>query len=112
MSTILRLTAFVSIAALALFAAMSAGATNPHATYTCTKVKHNGDTEVKANVPDSAVGGLTQAGYTCVANEDDEQGAPSGSTASPTCGRRTSAARSPASAARAACSRCASRRIA
>ena len=47
MSTIWRLTAFLSIAALALFAAVSAGAGTANATYTCTKTKHNGDTEVR-----------------------------------------------------------------
>jgi hypothetical protein len=74
MTKIWRLTAVLSIAALALFAAVSAGAANPHPTYTCTKVKHNGDTDTQVNVPDSAVGGLTNAGFTCVANEDDNQG--------------------------------------
>jgi hypothetical protein len=74
MTKIWRLTAVLSITALALFAAVSAGAANPHATYTCTKVKHNGDTDTQVNVPESAVGGLTNAGFTCVPNEDDNQG--------------------------------------
>jgi hypothetical protein len=78
MSKTWRLAAFVSITALALFAAVSASADNPNTTYTCTKVKHNGDTDVQVNVPDSAVGGLTNAGYACVANEDEGQGGPTG----------------------------------
>ena len=75
MRTIRRLFAFLSIAALGLFAAVSAGAGNPHALYTCTKVKPNGDTQVNEHVPESALGGLTNAGFECVA-EDSEQSDP------------------------------------
>jgi hypothetical protein len=74
MTKICRLTAVLSITALALFAAVSAGAANPHPTYTCTKVKHNGDTDTQVNVPESAVSGLTNAGFTCAPNDDENQG--------------------------------------
>jgi len=78
MSKILRLTAFLSITALALLAAMVAGAADSSTTYTCTKVKQNGDTDVRVDVPESSLGGLINAGFTCVANDDDEQGRPGG----------------------------------
>ena len=73
MRTFWRLTAFVGIAMLALVAAASAGAAgNSQATYTCTKVKHNGDTDVRVNVPSAAVDGLTNAGFTCVVSQGEE----------------------------------------
>ena len=74
MRTIWKLTALLSVAALALFAAVSAGAGNPHPMYTCTKVKHNGVTVVQVHVPESAIGGLTRAGFTCVAEEETDPG--------------------------------------
>ena len=74
MRTIWKLTALLSVAALALFAAVSAGAGNPHPMYTCTKVKHNGDTVVQFHVPESAIRGLTNAGFTCVAEDETESG--------------------------------------
>ena len=73
MSTIWRLTTVLSIAALALFAALSAGAENPHPLYTCTKVKKNGDVDVQVHVPEPSIGGKITAGFTCVA-ESSEQG--------------------------------------
>src|SRR5262245_22167198 len=77
MQKLWRLTAFVGIAVLALIAALSAGAAgNPHTTYTCTKVKRNGDTEIHPNVPESAVGGQTTAGFTCTANSGEQSNDP------------------------------------
>jgi hypothetical protein len=62
--------------ALALIGATAAAA-NPHTTYTCTKTKNNGQTDVKTSVPEPSLGGLTNAGYTCVAEappaEDEVQ---------------------------------------
>ena len=72
MRTILRLTAFLCTAALALFAAMSAGASTAPVLYTCTKVKPNGDTQVRVHIPESALGGLTSAGFECVAEPADQ----------------------------------------
>ena len=43
-----------------------AAAAGPHTTYTCSKTKNNGDTDVKLAVPEPAVGGLTNAGWSCV----------------------------------------------
>jgi hypothetical protein len=60
--------ALVAITALALMAATTVAAGNPHATYTCVKVKENGKADVRVDVPESAVAGLTNAGFTCVAN--------------------------------------------
>jgi len=59
----------VAITALVLIAATSVAASNPHQTYTCVKVKENGQSEVQVNVPEPAVAGLTNAGFTCVADE-------------------------------------------
>src|SRR5262245_43572962 len=75
MSTIWRLTAFASIAALALFTALSAGAGNAGggATYTCTKAKRNG-VDVRVNVPEAAIGGLRNAGFSCYEEQADEPG--------------------------------------
>jgi hypothetical protein len=73
--TILRRAAsLVAISALGLFAATTVVAANPHTTYTCVKVKHNGEQDVQVNVPEPAVSGLTNAGFTCVAVEGDENG--------------------------------------
>jgi hypothetical protein len=77
MRTIWRLTAFVSIAAVALLAAASAGAVGSQPTFTCTKVKQNGKTDVQVNVPEAAVGGLTNAGFTCGVNSSEEGSEPS-----------------------------------
>jgi hypothetical protein len=70
--------------ALALIAATAAVAANPHTTYTCTKTKNNGQTDVKTSVPEPGVGGLTNAGYTCVAeapaDEDQVQDEDEGET--------------------------------
>ena len=68
----------VAIAALALMAATTLSAANPNAAYTCVKVKPNGDHEVRVGVPESAVSGLTNAGFTCVATEAEEEGEDSG----------------------------------
>jgi hypothetical protein len=57
----------LAIMALALVGATAVVAANPHTTYTCTKTKNNGQTDVKTSVPEPSVGGLTNAGYTCVA---------------------------------------------
>lgn len=64
--------------ALVLVTATAVVAANPHAMYTCTKTK-NEKTDVKTSVPEPAVGGLTHAGYTCVAevqqgDDGDQQG--------------------------------------
>jgi hypothetical protein len=70
----------VAITALALMAATTVAAGNPHPTYTCVKMKENGKPEVRVNVPESAVPGLINAGFTCVLNpgggEDDDPGDP------------------------------------
>ena len=74
MKTILRRAAsLVAISALGLFAAATVGAANPHTMYTCVKVKPNGQQDVHVNVPEPAVSGLTNAGFTCVATEGDEE---------------------------------------
>ena len=74
MNTILRRAAsFVAISALGLFAATTVVAANPHAAYTCVKVKPNGQEDVRVGVPESAASGLTNAGFTCVATESDEE---------------------------------------
>jgi hypothetical protein len=66
----------LATAALALIAATAASAGNPHTTYTCTKPKKNGGADVRVSVPDTAISGLTNAGFTCVVEErtgeDDE----------------------------------------
>ena len=73
MRTIGRLSgALIAIATLALFVATTVAAGNPHQTYTCVKVKRNGDSEVRVLVPEPAVGGLTNAGFVCVADAPDE----------------------------------------
>lgn len=64
--------ALLAIAALALFAATTVASGNPHATYTCVKVKQNGDSDVRVSVPEPAVSGLTNAGFTCVADTPGE----------------------------------------
>src|SRR5262245_40946177 len=72
----LRLAAsLLATTALVLTAATAIVAANPHTMYTCTKTK-NGKTDVKTAVPESAVGGLTNAGYACVAEaaQGDQQG--------------------------------------
>jgi hypothetical protein len=69
----------LALTALAAIGATAAAAKSPQPTYTytCTKPKKNGELDVQVSVPASAVGGLTNAGYTCVANaatEEDENG--------------------------------------
>lgn len=64
----------IAITALALVAATTVAAGNPHAAYTCVKVKQNGQTDVRVDVPEPAVGGLTNAGFTCVANATEGEG--------------------------------------
>ena len=74
MKTILRRAAsLVAISALGLFAAATVVAANPHTMYTCVKVKQNGQQDVHVNVPESAVSGLTNAGFTCVATPGEEE---------------------------------------
>jgi hypothetical protein len=72
------LASLVSITALALMAATTLSAANPNAVYTCIKVKNNGEEDVRVGVPEAAVSGLTNAGFTCVAtvpeDEDEEEG--------------------------------------
>ena len=63
----------VVITALALLAATTLSAANPNAAYTCVKLKQNGDQDVRVGVPESAVSGLTNAGFTCVATEGEEE---------------------------------------
>lgn len=67
----------LALTALAAIGATAAAAKSPQPTYTCTKPKKNGELDVQVSVPASAVGGLTNAGYTCVANAatgEDENG--------------------------------------
>ncbi len=63
----------VAITALALMAATTVAAANPNAAYTCVKVKENGQQDVRVGVPESAVSGLTNAGFTCVANPAEQE---------------------------------------
>ena len=81
MKTILRRAAsLVAISALGLFAATTVVAANPHTMYTCVKAHPNGEQDVQVNVPEPAVSGLTNAGFTCVAtpteDENDDHGRP------------------------------------
>jgi hypothetical protein len=79
--TILRRVApLVAIAALGLFAATTVVAANPHTMYTCIKAKPNGGQDVQVNVPEPAVSGLTNAGFTCVPSEGDEEETTTGET--------------------------------
>ena len=67
----------LALTALAAIGATAAAAKSPQPTYTCTKPKKNGEPDVQISVPASAVGGLTNAGFTCVANAatgEDENG--------------------------------------
>jgi len=75
MRTTLKLVAsLVAITALALMAATTVPAANPNAAYTCVKVKGNGQQDVRVGVPESAVAGLTNAGFTCVPNPGEGEG--------------------------------------
>ena len=65
--------ALVAITALALVAATSLSAANPNAAYTCVKEKQNGQHDVQVGVPESAVAGLTNAGFTCVLTVGDDE---------------------------------------
>jgi hypothetical protein len=47
---------------------------NPQPTYTCTKSKSHGKPDVRVSIPESAVGGLTNAGFVCVADTPEEEG--------------------------------------
>lgn len=67
------LAALVAITALALVAATTLSAANPNAAYTCVKEKNNGQQDVRVGVPESAVSGLTNAGFTCVATVGDDE---------------------------------------
>ena len=67
------LASLVSITALALTAATTVPAANSDAAYTCVKVKENGQQDVRVGVPEAAVSGLTNAGFTCVANPAEEE---------------------------------------
>ena len=73
MKKLSMLTVFVGgVAAVALGTAVVAGAAgNPHPMYTCVKIKQNGESEVRVNVPEPSVAGHTNAGFTCVLNEDE-----------------------------------------
>jgi hypothetical protein len=62
----------IGIAALVLIAATTVASGNPHQTYTCVKVKQNGDEDVRVSVPEPAVSGLTNAGFVCVADVLDQ----------------------------------------
>ena len=73
MTKIWKAAAVLSVAALALLAAVSAGAGNTQNLYTCTKEK-NGKTDVVVHVPESALHGKQQAGFTCFAEASDDQG--------------------------------------
>jgi hypothetical protein len=66
----------LALAALALIGATAAVAKNPNPTYTCTKPKQSGNPDVRVSVPEGAVSGLTNAGFTCVADSatDESQG--------------------------------------
>ena len=64
----------VAITALALMASTTVPAANPNAAYTCVKEKKNGQPDVRTGVPEAAVSGLTNAGFTCVATETEDPG--------------------------------------
>ena len=66
------LVTLVSITALALVAATSLSAANPNAAYTCIKEKENGH-DVVVGVPEAAVPGLTNAGFICVPNVEEDE---------------------------------------
>ena len=75
----LRLAAsLLAIAAVALIAGSTVATASPHTTYTCTKTKHNGGTDVRVSVPENAVSGLTNAGFTCVAEPSTGDDQPAG----------------------------------
>jgi hypothetical protein len=74
MKTVRIVACLGAIMALALITAATLAAANPHPTYTCVKVKENGQSDVSVNVPESAVAGLTNAGFTCVANATEGEG--------------------------------------
>lgn len=66
----------LALVALALVGATAAAADSSTATYTCTKEKKHGSPDVRVSVPETAVGGLTGAGFTCVLDTvaDETQG--------------------------------------
>jgi hypothetical protein len=66
------LAALVAITAMALVAATSLSAANPNAAYTCIKETENGN-DVVVGVPEAAVPGLTNAGFTCVPNAGEDE---------------------------------------
>jgi hypothetical protein len=57
----------VALAALGVTAVTAAAAANPHQTYTCVRTTPSGN-EVRVEVPEPAVSGLTNAGFNCVPN--------------------------------------------
>ena len=57
-----RIASLAAITALGLIAATTVAAANSDAAYTCTKVKQNGEQDVRVGVPEQAVSGLTNAG--------------------------------------------------
>jgi hypothetical protein len=62
----------VAITALALMATATVPAANPNAGYTCIKETQNGH-DVVVGVPEAAVPGLTNAGFTCVPNAGEDE---------------------------------------
>jgi hypothetical protein len=62
----------VAITALALMATATVPAANPNAAYTCIKETENGH-DVVVGVPEAAVPGLTNAGFTCVPNAGEDE---------------------------------------
>jgi hypothetical protein len=76
----------VSLLALMVLAvsAATAAAANPHTTYTCTKTKKHGGSDVRTSVPESALPGLTNAGFTCVVEDSDDEGTDTGTGTSET----------------------------
>jgi hypothetical protein len=82
-STFRRVATVFAVAALATIGATAGVAATPQ-TYTCTKSKKHGQTEVRTSVLESAVSGLTTAGFVCVADtptdEDEGEGTGEGTT--------------------------------
>jgi hypothetical protein len=67
----------LALMVLAVIAATAAAA-SPHPTYTCTKTKKKGGSEVRTSVPETAVPSLTNAGFACVVEDSDDEGTDTG----------------------------------
>jgi hypothetical protein len=82
-STLRRVATVLAVATLATIGATAGVAANPQ-TYTCTKSKKHGQPDVRTSVAESAVSGLTNAGYVCVADTPTDEGESEGTDEGPT----------------------------